>query len=115
MRTVFFVLTAGLLTGIISLSTASASTDCISAANAVRAEWRSLTHATPLRPSQRIRTSDGRELSGSQLNYTGVLINRAENACESGQAEQALSYVDEANQLIHPAREVPVMSAGRSN
>jgi hypothetical protein len=115
MRNIFSALIAGLLSAIISLSPAIASTDCLSAANAARAEWRALTHATPLRPSERIRTGDGRELSGSQLNYTGVLINRAESACESGQAEQAFSYVDEANHLLHPALDVPTMSARRSN
>ena len=115
MRKAFSVLTAGFLTGIISLSTANASNDCLSAANTAKAEWRALSHATPLRPSQRIRTVDGRELSGSQLNYAGALINRAESACESGQPEQALSYVNEAKQLLHPVREFPVMSASRSN
>ena len=115
MRKIFYALAAGLLTGIICHSTAIASTDCLSATSATRAEWRALTHATALRPSQRIRTGDGRELTGSQLNYTAALINRAESACQSGQPEQALSYVNEANQLLHPVREVPVMSAGRSN
>jgi len=115
MRMSLTVLAAGFLTGVVCLSPKMASADCLAAANGARAEWRALTHATSLRPSQRIRTGDGRELSGSQLNYTGVLVNRAESACESGQVEQALSYVDEANQLLHPARQVPVMSAGRSN
>ena len=115
MRIAIIALAAGLLSGIISLSPAIASTDCLSVANAARAEWRALTHATTLRPSQRIRTSDGRELFGSQLNYTGVLINRAESACESGQVKQALSYVAEANQMLYPAHQGPVMSAGRAN
>jgi hypothetical protein len=45
------------------------------------------------------------------VNYSSVLIWRAETACEGGQVEQALSYVDEANKLLHPATQVPVMSA----
>jgi hypothetical protein len=56
-------------------------TNCIATTNAARAEWRTLSHASSLRPSQRIRTSDGRELAGSQLNYSSVLIGRAESAC----------------------------------
>jgi high-affinity K+ transport system ATPase subunit B len=114
MRTSVITVIAALLVDIISMSAAMSETNCKAAANAARAEWRTLSHASSLRPSQRIRTSDGRELAGSQVNYSSVLIARAETACEGGQVEQALSYVDEANKLLHPALQVPVMSAQRA-
>jgi hypothetical protein len=114
MRTSVITVIAAFLLDIISVSAAMSETNCITAANAARADWRTLSHASSLRPSQHIRTSDGRELAGSQVNYSSVLIGRAETACEGGQVEQALSYVDEANKLLHPAPQVPVMSAERA-
>ena len=56
-----------------------------------------------LRPSDHIATGDGREFSGSQLNYVHVLIGRADNACGAGNVEQARGYVNEANKLLNPA------------
>jgi len=76
---------------------------CVASVDAIRAEWRNLSHSSSLKPSQRIRTGDGREFSGSQLNYAYVLISRAEDACGTGQVEQARGYVDEANKLLNPA------------
>jgi hypothetical protein len=110
MRTIITTAIAGFLLQIFSVSAAMSEINCVAAADAVRAEWRALSHACPLRPPQRLRTSDGREFSGSELNYSGVLISRAERACEDGQVEQALSYVQEANELLHPA--APVITAG---
>jgi hypothetical protein len=114
MRTSIITIIAAFLLGVISVSAAMAETNCVASAAAARAEWRALSHASSLRPSHRIRTSDGREFSGSQLNYSGVLISRAESACEGGQVEQALSYVEEANALLHPAGQNPVMTAAHS-
>jgi len=114
MRTSIITIIAAFLLDIIPVSAAMAETNCVAATNAARAEWRALSHASSLRPSQRILTSDGRELAGSQLNYSSVLIGRAETACEGGQVDQALSYVDEANKLLHPGPQVPVMSAERT-
>jgi hypothetical protein len=76
--------------------------DCLAAAGTIKAEWRHLSQSNFLNPGQRIRTGDGRELAGSQVNYFRVLIGRAENACTAGQVEQAWSYVKEADELLHP-------------
>ena len=77
--------------------------NCIASVDAIRAEWRNLSHSSFLKPSQRITTEDGRWLAGSQLNYAHILIGRADNACEAGEVKQAQSYVDEANKLLNPA------------
>jgi hypothetical protein len=77
--------------------------NCVASVDATRAEWRNFSHSSSLKASQRIRTGHGREFSGSQLNYAHVLISRAEDACGTGQVEQAQGYVDEANKLLHPA------------
>jgi hypothetical protein len=91
----------------LSAGAAPAQTDrqatCVASVDAIRAEWRNLSHSSFLKPSQRIRTGDGREFSGSQLNYSHVMISRAEDACGTGQVEQARGYVDEANILLNPA------------
>jgi len=91
----------------LSAGAAPAQTDrqatCVASVDAIRAEWRDLSHSSSLQPSQRIRTGDGREFSGSQLNYSHVLISRADDACGTGQVEQARGYVDEANKLLNPA------------
>ena len=76
--------------------------DCVAAADAIRAEWRHLSQSNFLNAGQRIRTGDGRELAGSQVNYSRILIARAENACVTGQVEQARSYLKEADELLHP-------------
>jgi hypothetical protein len=77
--------------------------NCIASVDAIRAEWRNLSHSSSLKPSQHIATGDGRWLAGSQLNYAHILIGRADNACEAGEVKQARSYVDEANNLLNPA------------
>jgi hypothetical protein len=77
--------------------------NCVASVDAIRAEWRDLSHSSFLKPSQRIATGDGRWLAGSQLNYAHILIGRADNACGAGKAKQARSYVDEANNLLNPA------------
>jgi hypothetical protein len=76
---------------------------CVRSVDAIRAEWRHLSHSSSLKASQRIPTGDGRWLAGSQLNYAQVLIGRADNACGTGKVEQARIYVDEANNLLNPA------------
>jgi hypothetical protein len=76
---------------------------CGGSVDAIRAQWRNLSHSSFLKPSQRIATEDGRWLAGAQLNYAQVLIGRADNACGAGQVEQARGYVDEANNLLNPA------------
>ena len=78
--------------------------DCVAAVDAIRAEWRALSHSSSLKAAQRIRTEDGRELAGSQVNYSHILIGRAEDACAAGQVEQARSYLREADKLLHPNR-----------
>jgi hypothetical protein len=103
MRTSVMTVIAAFLLDIVSVTAAMAETNCLSSVDAIRAEWRALSHSSFLKPSQTIRTGDGRKLSGSQLNYAHVLISRADNACGVGQVEQAWGYVDEANKLLHPA------------
>ena len=76
--------------------------DCVAVVNPIMAGWRHLSQSNFLKPGQRIRTGDGHELAGSQVNYSRVLIGRAENACAAGQVEQARSYVKEADELLHP-------------
>ena len=78
--------------------------DCVAAVDAITAEWRALSQSNFVNPGQHIRTGDGRELAGSQVNYSRILIGRAENACAAGQVEQARGYVKEANELLHPRR-----------
>ena len=77
--------------------------NCIASVDAIRAEWRDLSHSSSLKPSDHIATGDGRWLAGSQLNYTHILISRADNACGAGNVEQARGYVDEAKRLLNPA------------
>jgi hypothetical protein len=77
--------------------------NCVASVGATRAEWRHLSHSSFLKPSQRIATGDGRWLAGSQVNYANILIGRADDACGTGNMEQAQSYVDEANKLLNPA------------
>ena len=77
--------------------------NCVASVDAIRAEWRNLSHSSVLKPSDRIATGDGRWLAGSQLNYAHILIGRADNACGAGNVEQARGYVNEANTLLNPA------------
>jgi len=77
--------------------------NCVASVDAIRAEWRDLSHSSSLKASQRIATGDGRWLAGSQINYAHVLIGRADNACGAGNVEEARGYFDEANKLLSPA------------
>ena len=77
--------------------------NCVASVDATRAEWRHLSHSSFLKPSQRIATGDGPWLAGSRVNYANILIGRADDACGTGNMEQAQSYVDEANKLLNPA------------
>jgi hypothetical protein len=77
--------------------------NCIASVDAIRAKWRDLSHSSSLKPSDHIATGDGRWLAGSQLNYTHILIDRADNACGAGNVEQARGHVNEANKLLNPA------------
>jgi hypothetical protein len=101
--TVLLTLTAIPLSAGAAPAHADREANCVASVDAIRAEWRSLSHSSFLKPSQRIRTADGREFSGSELNYSHVLVSRAEDACGTGQVEQARGYVDEANKLLNPA------------
>jgi hypothetical protein len=89
--------------------------DCTAAMDASRAEWRALSRSNFLKAGQRIRTGDGRELAGSQVNYSCILIGRAENACAAGQVEQARSYVKEANELLHARPSVLMLATPAGN
>jgi hypothetical protein len=89
--------------------------NCVASVDAIRAEWRDLSHSSFLKPSQRIATGDGRWLAGSQLNYAHILISRADNACGAGKAKQARSYVDEANNLLNPAPSGVVLATQPGN
>jgi hypothetical protein len=75
---------------------------CVAPVDAIRAQWRNLSHSSFLKPSQRIATEDGRWLAGAQLNYAHILIGRADNACGASEVKQARAYVDEANNLLNP-------------
>jgi hypothetical protein len=81
---------------------ASAQLACGAAIEQAKAEWRSLTHSTHLAASMRINTNDGRHLTGSQLNYVWVLLDRADGACGAGQEREAIGYLHEAQSILHP-------------
>jgi hypothetical protein len=89
--------------------------NCVGSEDAIRAEWRDLSHSSSLKPSQRIATGDGRWLAGSQLNYAYVLIGRADNACGAGEVKQARGYVDEANKLLNPAPSARMLATRPGN
>jgi hypothetical protein len=88
---------------------------CVASVDAIRAEWRNLSHSSFLKPSQRIATGDGRWLAGSQLNYAHILIGRADNACGAVEVKQARNYVDEANNLLNPAPSGIMLAAQPGN
>jgi hypothetical protein len=89
--------------------------NCVASVDAIRAEWRDLSHSSSLKASQRIATGDGRWLAGSQLNYAQILIGRADNACGAGNAEQARGYVNEANKLLSPVPSGIMLAARPGN
>src|SRR5580700_6288427 len=67
---------------------ASAAENCAVSVTAAKAEWRSLTHGSHVAPSMRVNTSDGRHFTGSQLNYAGAVIARAESACDASRENE---------------------------
>jgi len=93
------------------VTAAMAEPSCIVAVEAAKGEWRALSHSSFLRPWQHIRLPDGRVLAGSLINYSHVLIARAENACGAGQIEQALSYTAEVNNLLGPGSRGPMIAS----
>jgi hypothetical protein len=105
------VVIAAFLLEMFAVSSAIAEPSCIAAVEAARAEWRALSHSSFLRPSQHIRLADGRVVAGSLLNYSHVLITRAESACGAGQFEQARGYVNEASNLLHPGFSRPLIAS----
>ena len=52
-------------------------------------------------PSMRIDTSDGRQLTGSQLDYAWVPV--ADSACGTAQDAASMGYIQEFETLRHPA------------
>jgi hypothetical protein len=100
---VLLILTAIPLSAGAAPAQADRQANCIGSVDAIRVEWRGLSHSSVLKPSNHIATGDGRWLAGSQINYAHVLIGRADNACGANNVEQARGYVDEANKLLNPA------------
>jgi hypothetical protein len=70
---------------------------------AAKADWRSLSHGIRVAPGQHIVTGDGRRLTGSEINYARVLIDRANEACKQSYHAGALASVQEAQTLLYPA------------
>jgi hypothetical protein len=89
--------------------------NCVASVDAIRADWRNLSRSSVLSPSDHIATGNGRWLAGSQLNYTHILIDRADNACGAGNAEQARGYVNEANKLLNPAHSGTMLGTRPAN
>jgi hypothetical protein len=85
--------------------------NCVASVDAVRAEWRNLSHSSLLKPSDHIATGDGRWLAGSQINYAHIVIGRADNACGANNVKEARGYVEEANKLLNPARSGIMLAA----
>jgi hypothetical protein len=82
----------------------AAAQDCGTAVAATKAEWQSLAqgnHRIP--PGMIITTSDGRRLSGSQLNYAWALIERADFTCIDPEPAKAMAYLSKVHALLHPA------------
>jgi hypothetical protein len=102
MRTYIITGIAAILLGASSVTAATAEINCVAAVETAKANWRAVSHASFLKASQHIRTADGRNLTGAQINYSHVLIARAETVCGAGQAEQSQGYVVEANEPLHP-------------
>jgi hypothetical protein len=89
-------------------SFAAATNDCFELGDprcpisSAKADWRSLSHGIRVAASQPIVTGDGRRLTGSEINYARVLIDRAADACNQSQHAEALATVREAQTLLHP-------------
>lgn len=73
---------------------------CGSAIEAAQAQWRALSHGGRVAPGQHIVTSDGRHLTGSQINYAKALIDWARAACATERHGDAAAYVSEAHMLL---------------
>ena len=112
---VLLTLAAIPLSAVAAPAQANRQANCVASVDAIRAEWRNLSHSSFLKPSQRIATGDGHWLAGSQLNYAHIVIGRADNACGAGKVEQAQSYVDEANKLLNPAPSAIMLAARPGN
>ena len=81
----------------------AAAQSCTNAIAAEKVEWHALTKGnSTVPPAMRIVTSDGRHLTGSQINYARVLIDRADSACSSGGDTAAQTQLQEFQTLIHP-------------
>jgi hypothetical protein len=94
---------SAMLIGVVALGGAARAEGCDAAVESAKVEWRSLTRGNhTISPAMRINTSDGRQLTGTQLNYAWVLIDRAESACSVGQGAAATAYIDEFEKLLHP-------------
>ena len=79
---------------------------CSAAVEVAKVEWRSLMHGSHhLTPTMRINTSDGRQLTGSQVNYAWVLIDRADSTCAAADATAAMAYIREFETLLHPVQQ----------
>jgi hypothetical protein len=101
MSSVVYAASAILVGLSLSCGTAAAQS-CEAAVAAEKVEWRALTKGNhTVAPSMRIVTSDGRHLSGSQLNYAWVLIDRAESACGAGGDSAAVVHINAFQQLLH--------------
>jgi len=82
---------------------AAAQESCDVAVEKAKAEWRALTAGNhTVAPAMRINTSDGRHLTGSQLNYAWVLIDRADQACIDPEPAKSLAYIHQVQALLHP-------------
>jgi hypothetical protein len=78
--------------------------DCGAAVAATKAEWQSLAQGNHhVAPGMIIATSDGRRLTGSQLNYAWALIDRADFTCIDPEPEKSMAYLSQVHALLHPA------------
>jgi hypothetical protein len=89
---------------------ASAAGDCTALVTAGKADWRWLTHGSHVAPSMRINTSDGRHFTGSQLNYAGAVIARAESACDASRENEFTAAMMEFRTVLQT---VPTATATR--
>jgi hypothetical protein len=81
----------------------AAAQNCSVAIAAERVEWRALAKGNQnVPPAMRIVTSDGRHMTGSQINYARVLIDRADSASSNGGDTAAQPQLQEFQALIHP-------------
>ena len=93
----------GLLLGLSLFCGTAAAQDCGAAVTATKAEWRVLTSGNHrIAPSMIIATSDGRRLTGSQLNYAWALIDSAQFACADPEPAKAMAYISQVQALLQP-------------